>query len=137
MSRRSNRDEKIQLASASETEFSVQQSAYQAEELQADAVTRRTPPAGRPRRLESEAMVRDTDASEPLSWKEAVERLNALEIRNFRLEPSSQSGQYIFICSYTPPNAPRVSYRFEAAADEPLKAVEKVLQQVKEWQQRR
>ena len=82
-----------------------------------------------PRRLSTSA--------ESLTWQSAVERLNQLEIRNFRLEPGHQSGQFVFICSYTPPNTPRVSYRFEAGADEPLKAVEKVLEQIIDWQHRR
>ena len=66
-----------------------------------------------------------------------MRQLNALEIRNFRIEPGRQPSQFIFICSYTPTDSPRVSYRFEAEADEPLKAVEKVLAQIGEWQQRR
>jgi hypothetical protein len=78
-----------------------------------------------------------TSASEPLTWQSAVRRLNELEIRNFRLQPGSRDQQFVFICSYTPSDSPRVSYRFEAEADEPLKAVEKVLEQIVEWQQRR
>lgn len=83
------------------------------------------------------AVPSDDVAGEPLTWKSAVHRLNALEIRNFRIEPGRQPSQFIFICSYTPTDSPRVSYRFEAEADEPLKAVEKVLAQIGEWQQRR
>ena len=79
---------------------------------------------------------RDT-RSEPLTWATAVERLNEFDIRNFRLEPGGRSGQFVFICSYSPPDAPSVSYRFEAGADEPLKAVEKVLEQVVEWRRQR
>ena len=74
---------------------------------------------------------------DPLTWPQAVRRLNELEIRSFRLEPGRQSNQFVFICSYTPSDSPRVSYRFEAESDEPLKAVEKVLAQIDEWQQRR
>lgn len=68
-----------------------------------------------------------------LTWRAAVQRLNQLEIRNFRLEPGRAADQFIFICSYTPRDNPRVSYRFEAEADEPLKAVEKVLAQIDNW----
>ncbi len=75
--------------------------------------------------------------SETLTWQGAVRRLNDLEIRNFRLQPGHRDNQFVFICSYTPSDSPRVSYRFEAEADEPLKAVEKVLEQIAEWQQRR
>lgn len=74
---------------------------------------------------------------EAFSWQDAVNRLNELEIRNFRLQPGHRENQYAFVCNYTPSDSPRVSYRFEAEADEPLKAVEKVLEQIAEWQQRR
>lgn len=74
---------------------------------------------------------------DPLTWQSAVEKLNEFEIRSFRLEPGHQVGHFVFICSYTPPDTPRVSHRFEADADEPLKAVEKVLEQIVEWQKRR
>jgi hypothetical protein len=75
--------------------------------------------------------------SEALTWQAAVRKLNDLEIRNFRLQPGHRENQFAFICSYTPKDSPRVSYRFEAEADEPLKAVEKVFEQIAEWQQRR
>jgi hypothetical protein len=70
---------------------------------------------------------------ESLTWQSAVRRLNDLEIRNFRLEPGQQPAQFVFICSYTPHDNPRISYRFEAEADEPLRAVEKVLAQIDSW----
>lgn len=75
--------------------------------------------------------------TEPLTWQTAVRRLNELEIRNFRLQPGHRENQFLFICSYTPSDSPRLSYRYEAEADEPLKAVEKVLEQIVESQQRR
>lgn len=93
---------------------------------QRESLPERTPPA---RREESERV--------NLTWQDAVRRLNDLEIRNFRLEPSRQANQFVFICSYTPSDSPRVSYRFEAESDEPLKAVEKVLAQIDEWQEQR
>lgn len=68
-----------------------------------------------------------------LTWQQAVKRLNELEIRNFRLEPGLKPDQFMFVCSYTPPDNPRVSYRFEAEADEPLRAVAKVLEQIETW----
>ena len=80
---------------------------------------------------------REETARDSLTWQGALRRLNELEIRNFRLEPSRQANQFVFICSYTPTDSPRVSYRFEAESEEPLKAVEKVLAQIDEWQQRR
>ena len=83
------------------------------------------------------ADAREEAPRESLSWQGALRRLNELEIRNFRLEPSRQSNHFVFICSYTPTDSPRVSYRFEAESEEPLKAVEKVLAQIDEWQQQR
>lgn len=74
--------------------------------------------------------------AESLTWKEAVRRLNELEIRNFRLQPGLHDSQFAFSCMYTPSDNPRISTRFEAEADEPLKAVEKVLAQIEVWQQR-
>lgn len=69
-------------------------------------------------------------AAPSLTWQAAVKRLNELDISNFRLEPGSDPNQFLFVCSYTPPENPQVSYRFEAEASEPIKAVEKVLAQV-------
>lgn len=74
--------------------------------------------------------------TDTLTWKEAVRRLNELEIRNFRLQPGLHDSQFAFSCMYTPSDNPRISTRFEAEADEPLKAVEKVLAQIEVWQQR-
>jgi hypothetical protein len=80
---------------------------------------------------------REDTVRDSLTWEGVRRRLNDLEIRNFRLEPSRQANQFVFICSYTPTDSPRVSYRFEAESEEPLKAVEKVLAQIDEWQQQR
>jgi len=78
---------------------------------------------------------RENTNRDSLTWDGLHRRLNELEIRNFRLEPSRQANQFIFICSYTLSDSPRVSRRFEAESDEPLKAVEKVIVQIEEWQQ--
>lgn len=74
-----------------------------------------------------------TVQSEPISWQTAVRRLEELQIRNFRLEPGHRVGQFVFTCSYTPADNARLSYRFEAEANEPLRAVEKVLEQIEQW----
>lgn len=74
---------------------------------------------------------------EPLTWTKAVRRLNDLGIRNFRLEPGERPGEFLFACSYTPSQTPHVTRRFEAEADDPLKAVSKVLAQVEEAVQQR
>ncbi len=68
-----------------------------------------------------------------LTWRSAVARLNELEIRNFRLEPGQHVGEFVFICSFTPSDSPWLSQRFEAQADEPLRAVENVLDQIDDW----
>ncbi len=100
------------------------------------------PPQGYQRQREQPSerttpVPREDANRDSLTWQGALRRLNELEIRNFRLEPSRQANQFVFICSYTPSDSPRVSYRFEAESEEPLKAVEKVLAQIDEWQQRR
>lgn len=97
---------------------------------------RRTRPAAdenrpQPRRPSARTVV--TVADPQLTWRDAVQKLNALEIRNFRLEPGQQPLQFLFSCSYTPRDNPRVSRRFEAEADEPLLAVEHVLEQIDTW----
>lgn len=80
---------------------------------------------------------RSAHAVEPLTWPEAVRRLNDLGIRNFRLESGVNPGEFNFACSYTPSDSPHVTRRFEAEADDPLKAVSKVLSQVEEAAQQR
>ena len=80
---------------------------------------------------------RNSSSPEPLTWRTAVQRLNDLGIRNFRLEPGVRAGEFAFTCSYTPSNSPHVTRPFEAEADDPLKAVAKVLTQVEEASQQR
>lgn len=70
-----------------------------------------------------------------LTWQQAVARLNEFGIRHYQLEPGLSGNDFLFRCSYTPANNPRISHRFESEANEPLKAVEKVLQQIEQWQQ--
>ncbi len=96
------------------------------------AATEAVPRQNRPTAHTATPKVAPTESS-GLTWQAAVKRLNDLEIRNFRLEPGHQAQQFAFYCSFTPRETPRVSYRFEAEADEPLRAVEKVLQQIETW----
>ena len=84
-------------------------------------------------RQRAETMLR----RDPATWSAAVQKLNELGIRDYRLEPGSRPDEFLFSCSYSPPHNPRVSRRFEAEALDPLKAVIKVLQQVDEWNQSR
>ena len=80
-------------------------------------------------RLRAETMLR----RDPATWSAAVQKLNDLGIRDYRLEPGVRPNEFLFSCSYSPPHNPRISRRFEAEALDPLKAVIKVLQQVDEW----
>ncbi|WP_417382052.1 hypothetical protein [Gimesia sp.] len=84
-------------------------------------------------RQRAETMLRRDSAT----WSAAVQKLNELGIRDYRLEPGGRPDEFLFSCSYSPPHNPRVSRRFEAEALDPLKAVIKVLQQVDEWNQSR
>lgn len=74
-----------------------------------------------------------TSASNTLTWQGAVEQLNALGIRTYRLTPGDASGVFQFMCLVTSADDPRISRRFEAAASHPLGAVERVLAQVQNW----
>ncbi len=67
------------------------------------------------------------------SWRGAVERLNQLGIRTYRLSPAAGEGRYHFMCLVTSADDPRISRRFEAESHEPLDAVGRVLAQVEEW----
>ena len=135
-----NDDDAVRVASAIDMERGIEPAGFvddtELERPQSSTSRSRVNRGGRMLNT-AENTKRREPTTEPLSWQNAQERLNQLEIRNFRLEPSHQLGQFLFICSYTPPDNPRVSYRFEASADEPLKAVEKVLEQIVEWRQKR
>ena len=69
----------------------------------------------------------------PFTWQAATRRLNELGIRRFRLEPGRRANEFLFSCFLTPSDNPRVTQRFEAEANEPLRAVQKVLAQIDEW----
>tara|TARA_R110002111_G_scaffold256979_3_gene324721 strand:+ start:48855 stop:49703 length:849 start_codon:yes stop_codon:yes gene_type:complete len=82
-------------------------------------------------RVRAETMLR----RDPATWSAAVQKLNELGIRDYRLEPGVRPNEFLFSCSYSPPHNPRISRRFESEALDPLKAVIRVLQQVDEWNQ--
>jgi hypothetical protein len=69
-------------------------------------------------------------------WKAAIERLNALGISEFRLQPGQRDGQFHFSCDLPSPDNPRVVRRFEAEAADPMEAFEDVLRQVGDWRSR-
>lgn len=80
-----------------------------------------------------DAAARAEGRREPLTWRAAVARLNALGIRDYRLSPGERPHQFHFSCFFTPADIPRITHRFEAEANQPLEAVEKVLDQVDVW----
>ncbi len=79
--------------------------------------------------------IRIADQPDTLSWRGAVDRLNQLGIRTYRLSPSAGDGRFHFMCLVTSADDPRISRRFEAESHEPLDAVDRVLAQVEEWNQ--
>lgn len=70
---------------------------------------------------------------ESISWSQAVDRLNELGIRTFRLTPDPGQTGYRFVCLVTSVDDPRISRRFEAESADPLVAVGRVLAQVENW----
>lgn len=75
----------------------------------------------------------DDAIAETITWREAVDRLNDLGIRTFRLTPNSGQGGYRFVCLVTSVTDPRISRRFESESPDPLVAVSNVLAQVEDW----
>jgi hypothetical protein len=71
-----------------------------------------------------------------MSWKDAVARLNALGIRDYQLLPGDREGEFLFSCRIVSRSNPRVTHLFEAEANEPLAAVQKVLRQIDDWRDR-
>ncbi|NOX55738.1 MAG: hypothetical protein GXP27_15110 [Planctomycetes bacterium] len=68
-----------------------------------------------------------------LTWKQAIQQLNALGIRRYRLQPGRRIDTFHFCCYVHPTTDPRVAVRFESEAEDPLQAVRQVLAQVTEW----
>ncbi len=129
-------NEEIRQARVDDPDQIVTQSGF-TDEAQIRGQPRNSNEENRKRSSESLGLKSRAPGSEPLTWAAAVERLNEFDIRSFRLEPGDRSGQFVFICSYTSPDTPTVSYRFEAGADQPLEAVEKVIEQIVEWRRHR
>ena len=74
---------------------------------------------------------------ETLTWQQAVDRLNQMGIRTFRLTQNSGQNGYRFVCLVTSVDDPRISRRFEAESTDPLVAVGEVIVQVENWNQHR
>lgn len=87
------------------------------------------------RSARSSASQETASAGPSLTWQEAVDRLNTLGIRTFRLSPDATENGYRFVCLVTSVEDPRISRRFEAESPVPLNAVQQVIAQVEEWNQ--
>ena len=68
------------------------------------------------------------------TWQSAARQLEDLGISSYHLEPGSEAGSFLFVCSFCPQTSPNVTMRFEAEAIEPLDAVDDVLAQIDHWQ---
>jgi hypothetical protein len=79
------------------------------------------------------APLRRFDREPDFTWEQAVQRLKSLGIKKYHLESLLEEGGFSFRCSYTAPDNPRVTRRFEAEAPEPLAAVRIVLDQIEAW----
>lgn len=79
------------------------------------------------------APLRHFDRETDFTWDQAVRRLKSLGIKKYHLESLLEDGGFSFRCSYTAPDNPRVTRRFEAEAPEPLAAVRIVLEQIEAW----
>jgi hypothetical protein len=49
------------------------------------------------------------------------------------LERGSAEGTFLFVCVFSPGDTPHVTHRFEAEAEDPLIAVNRVVQQIDQW----
>jgi len=72
-----------------------------------------------------------------LTWRQASLRLTELGVKNYHLERGAAEGTFLFVCTFSPGDAPHVVHRFEAETDDPLLAVNQVLQQVDRWMRSR
>jgi hypothetical protein len=74
--------------------------------------------------------------SEQSGWQMATRRLKELGIRKYHLESQIDEQTFTFWCTFASSDNPRITRRFEADADTPLEAVQKVLAQIDEWRAR-
>jgi hypothetical protein len=72
-----------------------------------------------------------------LNWREASLRLHDLGIRDYHLERGASESSFLFVCIFSPGDSPQVIHRFESEADDPLVAVNHVLNQVDGWMRTR
>jgi hypothetical protein len=74
--------------------------------------------------------------SEQSGWQAAARRLKELGIRKYNLDSQIEEQTFTFHCSFASPDNPRIVTRFEADADNPLEAVQKVLAEIDDWRNR-
>lgn len=85
---------------------------------------------------ESDADSLALSVAEQEGWQTAARRLKELGISKYRLESQIEEQTFVFTCDFASPDNPRVVRRFEADAETPLEAVQKVLKQIDEWRGR-
>lgn len=72
-----------------------------------------------------------------ITWGDARRQLAEWGISDFHLEPGLDGDSYLFVCTFSPGDDPRVTHRFEAETSDPLTAVASVLNQIDGWLQQR
>ena len=98
-------------------------------------------PAGGTRNVSASAS--DTSGQLGLTWESALQQLASFGIHDYRLQPGYESRGFHFACYSHQPirtagNGTRATViRFEAEANDPLKAVSQTLRQVEQWHQQR
>jgi hypothetical protein len=73
-------------------------------------------------------------AARPDNFASALDRLRAMGVDSFHLEPGLAAGQYLFVCLVDGAGESATVHRFEAEAADPSAAVADVLKQLAEWQ---
>lgn len=69
----------------------------------------------------------------PMTMKEALKKLNMLQVKTYHLQPGADPDTWLFVCLFTPGDDPRVIQRFEAESEDPDQAVSEVLGQIDTW----
>lgn len=113
---------------------SSRQEPHWAADSRASSNTNSTPPSSIPPRFGSTPDDRLIPTSEPvppaLSWREASHKLAEMGIDHYHLERGVGEQSFLFVCLFTPRDAPHVTHRFEAETDDPLTAVNQVIGQI-------
>lgn len=86
-----------------------------------------------PRTRQVSLPVEQSNARNPITWRQAIDRLNSFGPLNYRLTNGVQPDDYLFVCHVPSTDDSRITRRFEAEAKEPLDAVAQVLGQIEQW----